>query len=124
MIEHVDAIGGERQLEQRARERVARLDQREETPRGQIEALQRAADLADDLAHQPVILVRVERRIDVEHRLRVTGRAQQTIVPISGSFSRSRSIASSSSRKARSAQAWSPAARNSSGSSAAASPAR
>ena len=54
MIEHVGAIGGERQLEQRAGKRVARLDQREEAARGQVHALQRAADQADDLAHQPV----------------------------------------------------------------------
>ena len=77
MIEHVGAIGGQRELEQRAGERVARLDEREEAARGEIEPLQRAPDVADDLAHQPVIAMRVERAIDVEHRLRIAGRAQQ-----------------------------------------------
>ena len=41
--------------------------------------------------------------------------ARSTTVPISGSFSRRRRIASSNSRNARTAHDWSPAARNSSG---------
>jgi len=41
--------------------------------------------------------------------------ARTMTVPISGSFNRRRSRQSSSSRKARSAHAWSPAARNSAG---------
>ena len=72
-----DAIGGERELEQRARKRVARLDQREHAARREIEALQRAADVADDLADQPVVAIGVQRRVDVEHRLRIASRAQQ-----------------------------------------------
>ena len=54
IVEHVGAIGGERQLEQRAGEAAARLDEREEAARRQVQALQRALHEVDDLAHQPV----------------------------------------------------------------------
>ncbi len=71
MIEHVGAIGRQRQLEERSGKRVARLDQGEHAARREVDALQRAANLTDDLADQPVIFTRVECGIDVEHRLRV-----------------------------------------------------
>ena len=75
--EHVRAIRGERQLEERPGEGVAGLDESEETARGEIEPLQRAPDVADDLAHQPVIAMRVERPIDVQHGLRIARGAQE-----------------------------------------------
>ena len=75
--EHVGAVGGERQLEERAGKGIARLDEREEGARRQIDALQRAADVADDLADQPVAAVRGQRGVDAEHGRRIAGRAQQ-----------------------------------------------
>ncbi len=77
MREHVRAIRGERELEQRAGKGVARLDEREEAAGGEVEPLQRAADVADDLAHQPVIAMRVERSIDIEDGLRIARCAQE-----------------------------------------------
>ena len=68
IVEHVGAVGGERELEQRAGEARARLDEREEAARREVDALQRAAQQADDLAHEPVVLVRQQRRVHGEHR--------------------------------------------------------
>src|SRR5207245_1654315 len=55
--EHVGAVGGERQLEERAGERRARLDEREEGAGGEIEALQHPLLEGEDLAQQPVVAV-------------------------------------------------------------------
>ena len=67
VVEHVGPIRGERQLEQRAGKTAARLDQREEAARGQIHALQRPLDEVHDLAHQPVVLMLQQHRVDREH---------------------------------------------------------
>ena len=58
VIEHVGAVRREGELEQRAGETAARLDQREEAARGHVEPLQRPLDEVDDLPHEPVIGVR------------------------------------------------------------------
>src|SRR5262249_56615612 len=52
--EHVGAVGGQSQLEQRAREARARLDEGEDGPRRRIETLERAPEIEADLADQPV----------------------------------------------------------------------
>jgi hypothetical protein len=52
IVEHIRAVGRERQLEQRAREAAAGLDQREEAARCQVHPLQRAFHEVDDLADQ------------------------------------------------------------------------
>ena len=50
------------------------------------------------------VCVREQRRVDREHRVADRPRVLTTTVPITGSFTRSRSSASSSSRNARSGQ--------------------
>ena len=52
----VDAVAGERQLEQGAGEAGALVDQREQAARGDIETAERPAQKADRFAHQPMIL--------------------------------------------------------------------
>jgi hypothetical protein len=68
MIDHVGPIGRERQLEQRARKGIARLDQRKKAARGQVHALERAPDQPDDFANEPVRRVIMENAIDGDDR--------------------------------------------------------
>src|SRR5690606_1655474 len=53
---HVDAVRGERELEERPDEARSRRDQREEALRRQIEALQHALLEEDRLADETVVL--------------------------------------------------------------------
>ena len=56
IVEHVRAIGSQRQLEQRPGPAASRLDEREEAAGRQIETFQRALDEVDDLADEPMLL--------------------------------------------------------------------
>ena len=68
MIDHEGTIGRQRQLEQGAGKGISRLDEREETAGRQVHALQRAANQADDLAHEPVVLVGGQRLVHGRNR--------------------------------------------------------
>ena len=53
-VEHVLAVAGQRQLQQRTGEARPRLDQRDERAGGDVEPLQRALEVVADLVDQPV----------------------------------------------------------------------
>src|SRR5258706_49057 len=61
----------------RAAEAAARLDEREEALRRDIEALQDALHVQHDLAHEAILLVRGEHLVDGEDRARVAARLQR-----------------------------------------------
>src|SRR5208282_3081220 len=61
--QHVAAICRERQLEKRARETGTRLDQRKERARADIEPLQRALEIEDYFAREPIFFVRQQEAI-------------------------------------------------------------
>ena len=63
----VAAVAGQGQLQEAAGEAASRLDQREQAARRNIEAAERAAQQADGLAHQPVVLVREQRPVHRQH---------------------------------------------------------
>ena len=56
-VEHVLPVGGQGDLEQRADEAAARLDQREQAARGGVEPLHRPLPVLNDLVDQPVVAV-------------------------------------------------------------------
>ncbi|MNT01925.1 hypothetical protein D3C72_1364120 [compost metagenome] len=66
-LEHVAAVGGQRQFEQGAGEAGARLDQREQAARRDVQPRQRPAQHADGLAHEPVAGVGIHQRIGRQH---------------------------------------------------------
>ncbi len=66
--EMVDAVAGERELEQRAGEAGAFVDEREQAARSDVEPAERAAQIADGFAHQPMLSERCERRVHRENR--------------------------------------------------------
>ncbi len=70
-VEHVAAVGGERDLQKRAGEAGARLDQREHRARRDVEAGQGAPQVADHLADKPVVLVLFKQSIKFENLLGV-----------------------------------------------------
>ncbi len=110
-----DAIGCQRDLEQRAREAAPRLDEREEALGRVVEPLEDTLDEEDDLAHEAVFAVRREhlRRRRARAARRPPFRTATT--PTAGWLNRRSSSASSSSRHARSAHALDPARASSSG---------
>src|SRR6267142_1085552 len=71
-VEHVAAVGGERDLQKRAGEAGARLDEREHRARRNVEARQRAPQIADDFANKPVVAVLFKQSIKFENLLGVT----------------------------------------------------
>src|SRR5262249_38713623 len=76
-VEHVGAIGGERELEQAAGEAALRLDDREEAPRAEIEALQDAAHVEENLFAEPILAERPERGVVCTNERSVTSRAEE-----------------------------------------------
>ncbi len=75
--ELVDAVGGERDFQQRAGKAGARLDQREQAARGHVQTAEGAAQHADGFAHQPEIAVGEQLLVEREHGVDVTLGAQQ-----------------------------------------------
>jgi hypothetical protein len=71
VVEHVRAIAGQRELEQRAGKGAARLDQGKEASRRQIDPLERSRDESHDLPHEPVIAMLGEHLVAREdiHRI-------------------------------------------------------
>ena len=64
----VDPVAGERELEQRAGEAGALVDEREQAARSDVEPAEGAAQIADGFAHQPMLSERAERRVHRENR--------------------------------------------------------
>ena len=102
------AVGGERELEQRAGEAGARLDQRDEGAAGDVEALQRALEVVHDLVGQPVVAVREQQLVVGEDARRRRRSVRNTQVPSSSSLVRRSRIRSSSSRVTASVQNAAP----------------
>src|SRR4051812_11538602 len=75
-VEHETAIRRKRELHQRAGEARARLDDGEDRARRHIEARERAAQIADRLAHEPVGAACLEEAVELEHLLRVAARLE------------------------------------------------
>ena len=73
-VEHQRAVGGQRQLGERAGEAAARLDEGDERAGRHVEALQRARPVQPDLAGQPVVVG--EDRLGGGDGVGVAGRAQ------------------------------------------------
>ena len=65
----VDPVAGERDLEQRAGEAGALVDEREQAARSDVEPAQCAAQIADGFAHEPMLFERAERRVHRQNRL-------------------------------------------------------
>ena len=107
--EHVSTIGGKRQLGKRAGKAGTRLDEREQGPRGHVQARQCPAQHADGLAHEPVV---AWAHSSASHAS--TAAASPSVfssqVPISSSLLRIDRIASSSSRAIASGHQLAPAA--------------
>ena len=80
---HHRAIGGEQQFRERAGKAASRLDQRDQAARGHVDALQHALPVQPDLAHQPVVLVRLQQFVDGQHRRRHRLRSAARSVPAS-----------------------------------------
>ena len=64
--ELIDAVACEREFEERPGEARAFLDEGEEAPRGDVEAAEGAAEVADRLADEPVVAVRLKRCVEGE----------------------------------------------------------
>ena len=64
----VDPVAGERELEQRAGEAGAFVDEREQAARSDIEPAECAAQIADGFARQPMVFERMKRRVHRENR--------------------------------------------------------
>ncbi len=63
VVQHVAAVRGQRQLQQRAGKARAGLDQREQAARGHVQARQRAAQHAGGFAHEPVVRMAFQRGV-------------------------------------------------------------
>ena len=75
--EMIDPVASKRDLEQCAGEAGALVDERKQAARGDVEAAQRSAQIADRLAHEPVPSKRVEPRIHRENGLKLAFRLHQ-----------------------------------------------
>ena len=65
--QHVGAVGGEHEFGERAGEAGARLDQRHQRARGDVDALQHPLPVMPDFVDQPVRLVGFEEGVAGEH---------------------------------------------------------
>ena len=65
--QHVHAIGGQRQFEEAAGKAGVRLDDGVDRPRGHLEPGEGPPQHAQDLANEPVLPMRQERRITGQH---------------------------------------------------------
>ena len=72
IIKHIAAIGCQQQLKQIAGETTSRLDDREETFRGQIKTSQNPRHMQNDFTDQPVIAICGECRIHRKHLINVS----------------------------------------------------
>ena len=69
--QHVGAVGGQGELEQRPGEAAARLDQRDQAAAGHVQALQGALEVVHDLVDEPVAAVVKQQLIVGQHPPRV-----------------------------------------------------
>ena len=86
--QHVGAVAGEGEFGERAGKARARLDQRHQRARGEIDALEHALPQMADFARQPVILVGVEELVVGEHLAAGSPEDLNTIAATSSSLSR------------------------------------
>ncbi len=65
--QHVGAVGGKHQFGERAGEARARLDERHQRPRGDVDALEHALPVLPDFVDEPVRLVGFQKTVVSQH---------------------------------------------------------
>ena len=75
-LQHIAAVGGERQFGQRAGEAGVRIDDGEQGARGHVQARERAPHEAQRLAHEPMRAVSGQDGVDGEHAVDFAARLQ------------------------------------------------
>jgi hypothetical protein len=120
LLEHAGelegAVGGEGQFEQRSGEAAARLDQGDDAAAGDVEALEGALEVVQDLVGQPVVGACSSSSASYARTRFASPCVRMTQVPISVSLVRRSRIRSSSSRVTASVQKSAPRACSAAGS--------
>ncbi len=73
---HVGTVGGEYDLGERAGKAGARLDERDQRARGEVDALEHAAPFEPDFPRQPMRGIGIEEGVVVEHRMCIAFRLE------------------------------------------------